>query len=438
MMQSRASARAPGGEGSAAGARADANRPYNHLGYGPDGQKWSQQRTSGGDKGPSFRDAQEFSESEGGSSRRRKHQSPFERGSSSHYAGDQYDVNASPVSEQPSAGAPVTTEDGPSDEKKKKNALEGLSLDNVKGMTADMCLVYHGSPLDFARKSADLRPPAGTVRGEDAKARGQDAVGARKETFNPTVYHIPKEEVQRHWQTPEERAALKDPRIKSMSQMTADRKTMLPLAVHVDSYHNPFSFPVGIRAKHADLNRTVKGSSGKFMCVLPPGTGNAQKTIDLRPKISVEKVHAGANIATQDLNAMWKDSGSDAPDLVMVKENSQLHKAIYRLVRNGQTDPIDLGALPVIQCYGGRYLDGVPKAAAMYAVDKMQRVKESSHAKMPIDDMSFEIHPLNYEERWDGTHLTREGFDARNNKTLHEDYLNTPQCVTVGMRMDYL
>lgn len=450
---SRATARAPGGEGSAAGGRADPDqRQYTHRGYDANGNQWAEQRSSGGrkGKGPSFGDMQDFSasENEGSGRRRRKaHQSPFERGSSSsnQYAGDQYDVNA-PV--QPNAGAaehydvPQLLPAGSSKEAEAQ-ALKELddALTKEKGMQADMCLTFNGSPLQFAQSSADVRAPAGTTRSKESggQMRADAQPGARREgTFDPSVYHIPAADVHQNFRSAEQHATIKDQKMRDVATLTASRKSLLPLAVHVDNYHNPFSFPVGIRAKHEPLNTTIKGSSGKFLCVLPPGTGNMNKTIDLRPKINVGRICAASQIATEDPQAMWKESGPDAPDVVMVKENSRLHGAIHKLVVNGQVDPIDLGALPVRQLYGGRFLDGVPKAAAMYAVDKMQRVKESTHAKMPIDHMSFTVHPLNHEERWDGSHLTREGFLASNNRDAHEDYLNTPQCVTLGVRMDYL
>ncbi len=457
ILGQRAGTRAPGGEGSAAGGRAEQDqRKYMHQGYDANGNRWAEQRTSGGNKGkgPSFGDMQDFSasENEGGGRRRRKaHQSPFERGSSNananQHAGDQFDVNA-PAQSNPNAGAAESYDAPPlvpptGSKEAKAKALQELddALTNGRGMQADMCLVFNGSPLQFAQKSADVRAPAGTMRSMEAggQMRMDGQQGAKRgDVFDPTMYHIPADDVKQHFRSAEQHATIKDPKLKDVAQLTASRKSLLPLAVHVDNYHNPFSFPVGVRAKHEPLNQTIKGSSGKFMCVLPPGTGNMNKTIELRSKINAGKICAASHIATEDPSAMWKESGPDAPDVVMVKENSRLHGAIYNLVEGGQVDPIDLGACPVRQLYGGRFLDGVPKAAAMYAVDKMQRVKESTHAKMPNDHMAFTIHPLNYEERWDGTHLSREGFMASNNKDLHEDYLNTPQCVTLGVRMDYL
>lgn len=415
-------------------ARAENDR-YSVHGYDRNGNKWKQNRQK-----PTYNSMKQYaSESEGeGSYNRpqsREHNSPFSRSSAApadegyeyeNYAGgqaDQYDVN-----EAQHVGRDAGARAGPSSAPVAVPSVDSFDIMTERGMSVDFSVPFSGSPFHFANGNAPIAPTA-----DDARTPASGVV------FTPTMFHFNKDTFPQILRAPQRMNGVKAAGAKAIARMTAEQQHVLPLSVAVEEYHNPFSFSVGLRSTHPPLNTISAGRSGQnYMAVLLPGTNQSKRVVDLRENIKVGGIIATASVANEDILRQCKPSGRRAPGVVMVEKDSALYATISAFSKKGKVEPIDLDALPVNTSQGGSFVDGVPKKAADYAIEYLQNIKSSKNGKIPVEAMGFSIHPLNYEERWDGHHMSGAGFDWKNNKQVYEDFMNRPVDLVVNMRMEYL
>jgi len=344
-------------------------------------------------------------------------------------ARDEFDANElanlgsiSGAAATPSVPAPAPASQAPS---------KDWNIENERGMHAGLCVLFSGSPAQFAAEKAPIKPV------DKFSGSSEDS---KRDTFNPTKMHFSREELVKDLRAPGRTKVLTDEKALLVSKMAAQNDQILPLAVTVRDYHNPFSFPLGVRASHEPLNRVrFNNSAQKYMVVLMPGgTNRADKTIDLRGEVNVNNIHMAACLSEQDISRQFKPSGSKAPDLVMVERDSMLHDSILKLHSAGHIPPIDWNATTDVDTHGGSYVDGIPKDAAMRTIERLQAIQRNKHGKLSVNEVSFTLHPLNFQGRWNNHHLSGASYDQANNSALYEEFMQRPAEVVVNMHLEYL
>ncbi len=443
---SRATHKSPVGSSS----RADSEPAMRH-GYDPNGRHHVQphQRSQ-----PTYEKMHDYlsTDNETGYNQQREYKSPLAPSSSRGHASrqshedsrDQYDVNDAPDYGR-SSGAAAATESA-------EVPAIGAAISNTwniadeKGMHAHLSVHFSGSPTQFAQGVAQTAPGSASnvpVSATNAPRKRENAAvqGTESVDFVPTKFHFSGQDLQRDLRAPDRAKMLADgSEGKQIAQMVERNKQILPLGVTVEDYHNPFSFPLGLRASHEPLNTVHFGNSPqKYMTVLMPGgTHRSDKTIDLRSTVNVHNMRVAAVLSNEDIGRQCKPSGNRAPGVVMIERDSMLHTAIEKYHKMGRIEPIDWSAVKTLETHGGSFLDGIPVAAAEYAIDQLKTIQRSKNGKVAVDDVSFTVHPLNFMGSWSKHHLSGASYDKDNNSVAYEDFMNRPVDVVVNMKLEYL
>lgn len=421
---SRASCSAPG----PSSGRADTQ--VTRHGYDANGRRYTRTHSR---RAPTYGDMHNYTGTTDDEARYdapKEYRSPFSLGAQSRaQARDEFDVNDLANAGRLSAAPAVDLATSPAAPAAGAK-LPLWRIEDEPGMDAPLTLHFAGSPAQFAAGKASLAPAA--------KSGGLDDLAGT--TFNPGKVHFSGKELARDLRAPARAKALSDENAKLVSKMAAQNDQILPLAVTVHDYHNPFPFPLGVRSSHEPLNRVrFNNAEQKYMLVLMPGgTTRADRTIDLRPEVNVQNIHMAACLSEQDISRQCKPSGSRAPDLVMVERDSMLHDSILKLHSAGQIPPIDWNATTQVDTHGGSYVDGIPKDAAMRTLERLTAVQRSKHGKLSVNDVSFSLHPLNFRGLWNNHHLSGAGFDQANNAAVYQEFMERPGDVVVNMTLKYL
>lgn len=433
----RASHNAPGPSGSHTSS-------YECHGYDSKGNKWSKKKTR---HGASWREMQEYvnSESDGGYNRRddREHVSPFGRSAPGqsrrdeleYYPDDPYYANDAPDYGL-NSGAPASLLDAalaapPVTAAAQKDPLE-WDITKESGMVIPLSVHFAGSPAQFAAKAAPIAP------GRSDRGDRGDSLIDKVKPCDPGVFHFSGKDLHNDLRVPSRTKRISE-EAAQIAQMTQKNKQLLPLGVTVRDYHNPFSFPVGVSSSIPALNTVrFKNSAQKYMIVLMPGSNHSGAIIDLRPDVDVGRIRMAACLTNEDITAQCRPSGNRAPGLVMVERDSMLHDTIVKLHEDKRITPVDWSATNEVSIYGGTFIDGIPKASAAYALDRLVTIQNSKNGKVSVDDVSFTLHPLNFQGKWDGHHLSGASFEQLHAPEVYTEFMNRAVDVSVNMDLAYL
>lgn len=425
------------------GSRADdaEGSEYTHRGYDRNtGQSWAEQRRTGAGARATYGEMAGYvsgSGSEANYNRRERqsYKSRFGAEQHGHHAGAQQDE----FEENNYAGAEATPDVAAVVPVLTAQELANFDIANEKGLRHDLVVQFHGAPNQFERKRAPVSADVDVESGATRAASEWEARAEQMSSFDPSLCHFEGTALAKQMRAPARMMLLTDKNARAIADVVAAQRCVVPLAVTVRTGHNPFDYPIGIKASHDELNQATTLSGERFMVVLPPGTHDANKRIDLRSGINAPSVCASAAVATEDIRSQYKASGPDAPGFMMVKEGSTLHDAIETFSAGRKfKHPVDFSKLPTSKSAGGNYFDCVPEEAVYYALDQLRKIKGSNHGKLSVDNVSFTVHPCNFEGRWDGPHLSGAGYDKMHNETLYTDFMHRPQSVMVNLELEYL
>lgn len=416
--------------------KANANnnqREYTRYEHDKDGKRWARQGHADRTYSKMHGYASSGSASETTYNRRynaKHHPSPLAEKHRDDYGSDSrhYDDMYSNASFEDNAAADLSAPAAvPVQSKISPNDTKSWSVRTERGLTHGVTLMFSGAPVHFAAQSAPRRPNVHA----DKKSLGEAS------TFDPTKTDLCPKMLKTCLRSAAKANELSSVVAAGVAQNAARNNAVVPLGIHIGSYHNPFSFPVGVKSKHEALNQTVTRSNEKFMVVLLPGTHNADHHINLRDNLDQARLVNAARLNEVDPASCMMQPTAGSPYVAVVK-GSMLHSGIETAVDKGQCVPVEWNKTKDIEVNGQNYVDRIPRAAAEYAIAQIHKRSKQNHGSIPLKELSFSIHPLNYEEKWDGHHLSGAEYDKTMDADAYVDFLNRPANITVNSTLEYL
>lgn len=414
------------------GAGKSAAKSYDVHGYDKNGKAWKK-------KNHSFTDMQNYTsgnDSETGYNRRgaeyrtKSHASPFadDRRGNRDYEGDYYsddnysnaafeDNNAPDLSGPSGASAKLPEFELPA--LGTSESKSNWSIRNESGMQLPVSIMFSGAPVHFASLEAPV------TRCANAQFR------------NTTVMTFDEKALATSMRSSSKAATLTSAEAVGIAQNAVNNGTIIPLGMHVGSYHNPFSFPVGVRSSHEPLNQIVSRSGQKFMVVLLPGTHNADFHVNVRDTLNQSKLINASRLTDVKPESFMVAQTAGSP-YVLVEKNSMLHSGITVASQRNKCVPVNWNNVKEEPLFNKTYLANIPRAAAEYAIGQIKITAKQNHGSQPLSKVAFSIHPLNFQEKWDGHHLSAAGYDVETAKEAYQDFLNRPVDIVVNGTIEYL